>query len=103
MHGESRMVCQLGPHLRVLMSAVVVGNDMHIQVSGDALVDLLEKGKEFLMAISGFAVGEYCALCGIQGCKELCRAMVEVVMSDSFHIPQAHGQYGLGRIECLDL
>ena len=58
MHGEPRVVCQPRPHLRVLMSAVVVRDDMHIQFSRDALVDLLEKGKELLVTMPGFAVGQ---------------------------------------------
>ena len=59
MHGEPGMVCQPGPHLGVFMSAVVVRNDMHIHLNRDALVDLPEKGKEFLVTMSGFAVGQY--------------------------------------------
>ena len=102
-HDESRMVCQPLPHLGVFMSAVVVCNDMHIQFSRDALVDLLEKGKEFLVAMSGFAVGQHGAACNVQGRKERRCAVAEVVMRDSFHIPQTHGQYRLTSFKGLDL
>lgn len=103
MHGEPRVVCQPRPHPRVLMSAVVVCDDMHIQFSRDALVDLLEKGKELLVTMPGFAVGQNGTVCHIQGCKQGCRAMPQVVVGNALYIPQAHGQYRLGTLKRLDL
>ncbi len=79
------------PHLGVFMSAVVVRNDMHIQFIRDAVVNILEKGKGFLVAMSGVARGQHSAVCNVQSCKESRCAMAEVVMYDSFHIPQTHG------------
>ena len=61
--GGSEVHCDAGiwgepfPHFRMLVRSVVVRNSMNIQRCGHVLVDLLEKGEEFLMAMPRLAVG----------------------------------------------
>ena len=57
MHREARMFGQPRPHFGMFVRSVVVGNDVDVQVSGDALVDLLEKRKKLLVAMPWLAVG----------------------------------------------
>jgi len=41
----------------MLVRTIVIRNDMHIEFSGNVLIDLLEKGKKLLVTMSRLAIG----------------------------------------------
>ncbi len=55
------------------------------------------------MAVPGLALGDHLSCGHVQGGKQRGSAVPDVVMGDSLHVTQAHGQQRLGAVEGLDL
>jgi len=78
-------------HLAMIMGVVVINNAMNIQIVEYILVNMLEKGEKFLvaMAIAALALRQYFPRVYIQGGKQRSRAVTNIVMGHFFHSAQS--------------
>ena len=103
MNLKSRPLCQPESDLGMLVSGIVVDDEMDRKIFGYDLIDALEESKKLLMAMAWFAFGEDSPGGDVERGKESGGAMTNVVMSDAFHVAQAHRQHRLGTIQSLNL
>src|SRR5271165_6558325 len=61
--------CQPRTHPRVLVSGVVVTNQMHLERGWHARLDMAQKRQEFLMPVARLALGEDAAIGDIESSK----------------------------------
>src|SRR5260370_33374448 len=54
-------------HPRVLMRAVVVHDQMDVELLGHAVLDAPQEGQEFLVSVSWLAIGEHSAAEHVEG------------------------------------
>jgi hypothetical protein len=90
-------------HSSMLVGAVVVADQVHIEVLRDIGLDVAQEGQELLVAMLGLALREHGAIGDVQGCKQRGGAMADVVVRDALDIAQAHGQHRLSTLERLTL
>ena len=90
-------------HLGVVMSAVVINNEMNIQMVGYSPVNLLEEGEEFLVAVAVLALRQHFPRSYIQDSKQRCGAVTDIIMDHTFHSAQSQRYHGLGSLQCLEL
>ena len=100
---KSGPLCQPESYLGVLVSGIVVDDEVDREIVGHGLVDAFEEAKKLLMAMAWFAFGEDRPGSDVEGGKERGGAMANVVMSDSFHVTEAHRQHRLSAVEGLNL
>ena len=62
MNLKSRPLCQPESYLGMLVSGIVIDDEMDGNISGHNLIDAFEEGKKLLMAMAWFAFG-----CGVRG------------------------------------
>src|SRR5882757_466009 len=103
MNLKSRPLCQPESYFGMLVSGIVIDDEMDRKISGHDLIDAFEEGKKLLMAMAWFAFGEYRPGGDVEGGKEGGRAMANIVMSDPFHVAQADRQHRLGTVQSLNL
>jgi hypothetical protein len=87
----------------VLVGAVVIHNQMDVQVLWHRLLDLPEEAQVLLVPVARLAMGEHLAGGHVQGGKQSGGAVADVVVGGAFHIAQAQGQQRLGPVQGLDL
>lgn len=87
----------------MLVGGVVVDNKVNFEFGRNTGIYATQERQELLMPVAGFALGEYGASSNIQCGKQGGGAVTYVIVSDSFHVPQAHGQHRLCAIQGLDL
>jgi hypothetical protein len=87
----------------VVVDALVVDDQVHVQILEYGLLDLPEEPQELLVPVAGLALGDHLAGGDIQGGEQRGSAVPDVVMPDALHVAQAHGQQRLGAIQGLDL
>ncbi len=102
-HVKAGPLGQPEAHLGMLVSRVVVDDQMNVQLWGHRLVDALEKAEKLLMTVTRLALGNDRAAGDIEGGQQCRGAVADIVMGDAFHVFQAHRQHRLGTIERLDL
>jgi hypothetical protein len=90
-------------NLGVLVGGIVIHDQMDVEVLGNGVFDALEKAEKLLMPVSRPALGEDGSGGDIEGGEERCGAVTDVVVGDSFHVPEAHRQHRLGAVESLNL
>src|SRR5271156_5023660 len=100
---KARPTCQPRAHPRVLVSGVVVTNQMNLERGWHARLDMAQKRQELLVSMTRLALGEDTAIGDVEGGKQSGRTVTHVVVGNSLHIAQAHGQQGLRTLEGLDL
>jgi hypothetical protein len=83
---------QLGTDLGVFVGSVVVDEQVDLQALWKRLPDLPEESQKLLLPVAGFSLGDHFSRGHIQGSKQGGGAVSDVVVGDSFHISQAHGQ-----------
>src|SRR6478609_2908139 len=54
----------------MLVSSVVVHDQMHIELFGHASLDVAQEGQEFLMAMARFALSQHLSMGHVQGGKQ---------------------------------
>ena len=99
----ARAFSEPGSDLRIFVGGIVIGDEMDVERLGDVGIDMVEEGKEVLVTMALFALGQDLAGSDIKGGEQGGGAVADVIVGDPFDIPQAHGQHGLGAVEGLDL
>ena len=100
---EAGPLGQPGTNLGVLVGAVVIHDQVEVQVLGDGLLDLAQETQKFLMAMAWLAPSDHLAGGHIQRREQGCGAVTDVVVSDALDVPQPHGQQRLSPVQGLDL
>lgn len=103
MHMEAGPLRQPGPDFGVLVGAVVVHDQVQLQILGHLLVDPSQEAEELLMTVAGLALSDHCTGGHIQRREQRGGAVADVVVGDALHVAQAHRQQRLGAVQCLDL
>ena len=67
---KPRMLRQPGLYFCVLVGAVVVDDQVQIELLGHLFVDPSQKAEELLVPLPGLAFGDHCTGGPIQGCKQ---------------------------------
>ena len=99
----TRTACEPSSDLGMLVSGVVVGDEMDVELGRDICLDVTQEGEELLVTMAGFALGDDRAVEHVEGSEQGGRAVPLVVVSDAFDVAEPHGQHGLGAFEGLDL
>ena len=89
--------------LGVFVGAVVIDDQMYVQVRGHVGLDVSQEGQKLLMAMARFALGEHRPVGDVECGKQGGRAMADIVVSDALHVPEPHRQHRLGSVERLHL
>ena len=103
MQVKARPARQPGLDLGVLVGAVVVTDQVHIQVGRDLRLDVTQEGEKFLVPMALLALGQDAAVGDVQGREQRRGAMAHIVVGDAFDAAQTHGQHRLGPLEGLHL
>ena len=90
-------------HLFGLVRAVVVHDQMHVQVVGHVAVYLPEKADELFASMPAFDPADHPAGCHVQGGEQIRRAVSLIVMGPRFGQAEIHGQGWPGAVQGLDL
>jgi hypothetical protein len=85
------------------VGAVVVDDQVNVQVLRHELLDLPEEAQELLVPVARPALGEHLAGGHVQGGEQGGGAVADVVMRHTLHVTQAHGQQRLSPLQGLDL
>ena len=87
----------------VLVGAIVVDDEVDVEVRRHVGIDVLEEAQELLVAVSRPALGEDPAGGNIQGSEEGGGAVADVAVRDAFDVAQPERQEGLGALQRLGL
>ena len=99
----ARPLGQPGTHFGMFVRRVIVDDQVDVQLRRDAIVEVAQKGKKFLVSMSWFAFGEDGAGGDIQCGKQSSGAVADVIVSDALDVAEPHGQNRLGSVERLNL
>src|SRR2546430_8516857 len=99
----ARMPGEPGFHPSMFVRAVVVDDQVDVELLRDAVLDTPQKGEELLMAMARLAIGQHRAVEHIERCEERRGAMALVIVRDPFDIPQPERQHRLGALRRLAL
>ena len=94
---------QPGADFGVLVRAVVVDDQVHVELGRDLLVDPPQETQKLLVPVPGFALGDHRTSGYVQGGKQRCGAVAVVVVGAPLDVAQAHRQQRLGAVQGLDL
>ena len=92
--GGSEMDMVAGPcsepalDFNVFMGAVIVDDEVDIEVRGHVGVDVLEEAEELLMTVPSLALGEHLASGHVEGGEEGGGAVTDVAMRDAFDVSE---------------
>ena len=103
MHVPAGPTGQPGLDLGMAVRCVVVADAVNVQLGGDGLVDLAQKGQELLMPVARLAGCQHGAIEYVQRRKQCGRAMTLVVMGDAFDVAESHGHHRLRSLQRLAL
>ena len=87
----------------VPVGAVVIDDQMNIQMLRDIGLDMTQKAQELLMAVPRFALREDLSVGDIERREQGRGAMSDVVVGDAFHVAQTHWQHRLRALQGLHL
>lgn len=88
---------------RRLVRAVVIEDEVDVEVRGDLRIDRIQKLAEFPGAMSLLAAGDHCARRAIERGDERGRTVARVVMRVTLRLTGPEGQHRRGAIERLHL
>lgn len=103
MHVEARVLGQPCLHLGMLMSGVVVGDQMNRQVLGRFPMDFLEEGQPFLMPMLFGDGRDQFAFQIVQRREQGQRPVSNVIVGGGLDMTDAQRQTGLGALQRLTL
>jgi len=83
---EARPLRQPRPHLCVLVGAVVVDDQVVIQILRDGLLDLAKEAQGLLVPVTRFALGEHLASGHIQSSEQGGGAVADEVVRDALQV-----------------
>jgi len=92
-----------GPDVRMLMSGVVVEDDVDGLVCGDLSVDHIQEADELLVPVAVHIAPDNRPVEDVQGGKERRGSVALVVVGHGAETPLLHGQARLGTVQRLDL
>jgi hypothetical protein len=87
----------------VPVGAVVIDNEMNVQMIGNIGLDVAQEAQKLLMPMPRFALCEDLAIGHIEGCEQRRGAVPDVVVGNAFHVPQPHRQQRLRALQSLYL
>jgi len=87
----------------VLVGAVVVHDQVNVQVLRHRLLDLAQEAQELLVPVARSALGHHLTSGQVQGGKQGGGAVTDGVVGDALHVAQAHGQQRLSPVQGLSL
>lgn len=102
MHVPAGAGCQPRFDLRMLVTAVVVDDAVHVEFGRDSLVDFAQERQEFLMSMARFAGGEYGAIEHVQCGKQRGSTVTNIVVRDAFDVAETHRHHGLRMLQCVE-
>ena len=100
---EAGPLGQPGTNFGVLVGAVVVDDQVDVEILRDGLLDLAEEAEELLVPVARPALGQHLPRGNVQSSEQGGGAMADVVVRDPLHVAQAHGQQWLRPVQGLDL
>ena len=103
MHVESRVLLQPTHHLLVLVRAIVVGNQVEVDIFGSLAVDLLEETQPLHVRVLLFGAVDQLALQVAQSCEQRDGAMPDVVVCPRPDMAVAQRQARLRALQGLAL
>lgn len=86
-----------------LVRAVVVHDQVHVEVGGHLAVDKIEELAELAGSVAAMAGSDHLSSRNIQRREQRRSAVAHVVMRSALDLAGSHGKQGLGAIESLDL
>ncbi len=84
----TRTAGEPGPDFGMLVSGVVVDDEMDVQLGRHVSFDMTQEGEELRVAMAGFALSDDCAIEHVEGGKQGGRAMTLVVVGDAFDVAE---------------
>src|ERR1700731_2914228 len=87
----------------MLVSRVVVSDQVEFKIGRNVSLEMLQKAQEFLMAMARLALGDNPAVDDVQGREECGSAVAIVVVRHSLDIAESHRQHRLGALQGLYL
>src|ERR1700676_4981909 len=100
---EARAAREPSLHFGMLVRAIVVNDQMHIEPRRHAGIEMAQKAQALLMAMAWFALGEHPPVGDVEGGKQCGSSVAVIIMRDAFDIAKSKGQYRLGALKGLDL
>jgi hypothetical protein len=100
---EARPGSEPGAHFGMLVRGVVVNDEMDVEGRRDIGLDMLEKGEEFLVAMSCATLRQDSAIGDIQGCEQGRRAMPDAIVGDTLNIAKSKRKHRLRALQSLNL
>jgi hypothetical protein len=100
---EPRPPREPGRDFPVFVGAVVVDDQMHVEIGGHVRLDVGEEAEELLMPVARLALREDIPRLDIQGGDERRDPVARVVVRKPFGVAQAHGEVGLRPLQRLKL
>ena len=100
---EPRPLGEPGPDERRLVGRVVVHDDVHVEVDGHALVDVVEELSELDGPVAAVRLGDHGSGLEVERCKQRRGAMPPIVVRSPFGLAGLHRQQGRRAVEGLNL
>jgi hypothetical protein len=94
---EARPARQPSLNSGVLVRAVVVGDQVHVELLGNTGLNVTQETQKLLMPVPCFALGDHTAIGHVQGGKQGRRTMTHVVVRYPFSYPRPIGNTGCVR------
>src|SRR6185437_9952019 len=103
MNVVARMTGHPGLDLGMLVSAVVIGDEVDVQTRRNIAVEMVEKRQEFLMAMARLALSDHFAIEHVERGEQRRGAVAIIIVRYSFNVTQAHWQHRLAALQRLHL
>jgi len=100
---KTRMPLDPGFHAGMFMGAIIIHDQMEIELGGSFGVDFLKESDELLMPMARQAVSNHLAVEHTEGGKQGGRPMADIIMRHGSTAALLQGQTGLGSVQGLDL
>jgi hypothetical protein len=100
---EAGPLGQPGTNFDVLVGAVVVDDQVDVEILRDGLLDLAEEAEELLVPVARPALGQHLPRGHVERREQGCGAVTDGVVGDALDLPQTHGQQRLTPVQSLDL
>jgi hypothetical protein len=95
MQVKTRMTCEPCFDFRVFVRAVVIDDQMHVQLLGHFALDVTQESEELLVSMARLTLREHLAIGDIERRKEGGRTVTVVVVRHTLEVAQSQGQYRL--------
>ena len=100
---EACAACEPRFDFGMFVRAVIIDDQMHVEVLRDVQFDVPQEAQELLMPVARLALREHLAIGDVQSGKQSGGAVADVVVRDPFDVAQSHRQQRLRALEGLDL